>query len=72
MLGVLGRCLGCPLLAAVWTLAMVGVGLKHLGRPLILLYPTTLYVILGWLILNCDKPLVAALWQPMITSYGAW
>jgi|TARA_R110001599_G_scaffold73034_5_gene202250 hemolysin III len=59
MLGVLEGVWGWSLLAAVWTLAMVGVGLKAFGKASHPAVSTTLYVILGWLILIAIKPLVA-------------
>ena len=59
MLGVLEGVWGWSLLTAVWTLAMVGVGLKAFGKASHPAVSTTLYVILGWLILIAIKPLVA-------------
>jgi hemolysin III len=59
MLGVLEGVWGWSLLAAVWTLALVGVGLKAFGKASHPAVSTTLYVILGWLILIAIKPLVA-------------
>jgi hemolysin III len=59
MLGVLEGVWGWSLLVAVWTLAMVGVGLKAFGKASHPAVSTTLYVILGWLILIAIKPLVA-------------
>ena len=59
MLGVLQGVWGWSLLVAVWTLAMVGVGLKAFGKASHPAVSTTLYVILGWLILIAIKPLVA-------------
>lgn len=59
MLGVLEGVWGWSLLAAVWTLALVGVGLKAFGKASHPAVSTTLYVILGWLILVAIKPLVA-------------
>jgi hemolysin III len=59
MLGVLEGVWGWSLLAAVWALALVGVGLKAFGKASHPAVSTTLYVILGWLILIAIKPLVA-------------
>jgi hemolysin III len=59
MLGVLEGVWGWSLLAAVWTLALVGVSLKAFGKASHPAVSTTLYVILGWLILIAIKPLVA-------------
>ena len=59
MLGVLEGVWGWSLLVAVWTLAMVGVCLKAFGKASHPAVSTTLYVILGWLILIAIKPLVA-------------
>jgi len=59
MLGVLQGVWGWSLLAAVWVLALIGVGLKAFGKASHPAVSTTLYVILGWLILIAIKPLVA-------------
>ncbi|QUX92721.1 hemolysin D [Marinomonas sp. A3A] len=59
MLGVLEGAWGWSLLAAVWTLALIGVGLKAFGKASHPAISTTLYVVLGWLILIVIKPLVS-------------
>jgi hemolysin III len=59
MLGVLQGVWGWSLLTAVWALALIGVGLKAFGKASHPAVSTTLYVILGWLILIAIKPLVA-------------
>ncbi|MFQ3186253.1 MAG: hemolysin III [Marinomonas primoryensis] len=59
MLGVLKGVWGWSLLTAVWALALVGVSLKAFGKASHPAVSTTLYVILGWLILIAIKPLVA-------------
>ena len=59
MLGVLEGVWGWSLLAAVWTLALIGVGLKAFGKASHPAISTTLYVVLGWLILIVIKPLVS-------------
>ncbi|WP_012071000.1 PAQR family membrane homeostasis protein TrhA [Marinomonas sp.] len=59
MLGVLEGAWGWSLLAAVWTLALVGVGLKAFGKASHPAISTTLYVVLGWLILIVIKPLIS-------------
>ena len=59
MLGVLQGVWGWSLLTAVWALALTGVGLKAFGKASHPAVSTTLYVILGWLILIAIKPLVA-------------
>ena len=59
MLGVLEGVWGGALLAAVWTLAFIGVGLKAFGKASHPAISTTLYVVLGWLILIVIKPLVS-------------
>ncbi|RBP82587.1 hemolysin III family protein [Marinomonas rhizomae] len=59
MLGVLKGAWGWSLLAAVWTLALIGVGLKAFGKASHPAISTTLYVVLGWLILIVIKPLVS-------------
>ena len=58
-LGVLQGAWGWSLLAGVWSLALIGVALKAFGRASHPAVSTTLYVILGWLILIAIKPLVA-------------
>ena len=58
-LGVLQGVWGWSLLAGVWILALIGVALKAFGRASHPAVSTTLYVILGWLILIAIKPLVA-------------
>jgi hemolysin III len=59
MLGVLEGAWGWSLLAAVWTLALIGVGLKAFGKASHPAISTTLYVVLGWLILIVIKPLIS-------------
>ncbi|NLQ16637.1 hemolysin III family protein [Marinomonas sp. M1K-6] len=58
-LGVLEGVWGWSLLAAVWTLALIGVALKAFGKASHPALSTTLYVVLGWLIVIAIKPLVA-------------
>jgi hemolysin III len=58
-LGVLEGVWGWSLLVAVWTLALIGVALKAFGKASHPAVSTTLYVILGWLILIAIKPLIS-------------
>ncbi|WP_421854958.1 PAQR family membrane homeostasis protein TrhA [Marinomonas sp.] len=58
-LGVLEGVWGWSLLVAVWTLALIGVALKAFGKASHPALSTTLYVVLGWLILIAIKPLVS-------------
>lgn len=59
MLGVLEGAWGWSLLVAVWALALSGVGLKAFGKASHPALSTSLYVVLGWLILIAIKPLVS-------------
>lgn len=59
MLGVLKGAWGWSLLSAVWALALIGVGLKAFNKASHPAVSTTLYVVLGWLILIAIKPLVS-------------
>jgi len=63
MLGVLEGVWGWSLLVAVWSLALIGVALKAFGKASHPAISTTLYVVLGWLILIAIKPL-SSLMEP--------
>ena len=58
-LGPLRDGVGWPLLAAVWSLAIVGVGCKACGRLSGTLPSTLMYALMGWLALTVLDPLMA-------------
>lgn len=64
MLGVLQGAWGWSLLVSVWVLACIGVCLKAFGKASHPAISTTLYVVLGWLIIVAIKPLIS-LMEPM-------
>lgn len=58
-LGVLQGVWGWTLLGLVWGLATIGVALLMLGKMSHLMIPTSLYLLMGWLILMALEPLFA-------------
>ena len=58
-LGPLRDSVGWPLLACIWTLALLGVGCKACGRLSRTLPSTLLYATMGWLALAVLDPLMA-------------
>lgn len=59
-LGVLRDSAGWPLFAAVWALAILGIGLKAFSRVNHPVVSTALYLAMGWLVLLAVDPLLAA------------
>lgn len=66
-LGPLRETVGWPLLAAIWSLALVGVACKIYGRLRRKLPSTLLYASMGWLALAVLDPLLAALGPTAMT-----
>lgn len=66
-LGPLRETVGWPLLAAIWSLAVVGVACKVFGRLRRKLPSTLLYASMGWLALAVLDPLIGALGPTAIT-----
>jgi hemolysin III len=60
-LGVLRGTLGWTLLALVWGIALAGVTLKALNRLTHPILTTSLYLLMGWLIVIAAEPLAASL-----------
>jgi len=58
-LGVLRGAWGWTLLALVWGLALVGAGMKVLGRLSHPVVSTGLYLLMGWLVLIAINPVLA-------------
>ncbi len=58
-LGPLRDGVGLPLLAAIWSMALVGVAFKACGRMTRVLPSTLLYATMGWLALAMLEPLMA-------------
>lgn len=61
LLGVLYGVWGWTLLAVVWSIALVGVFLKMFAQHLPLALSTSLYLLMGWIIVVALKPLIAAM-----------
>ena len=57
MLGPLGGAWGWTLLGIVWTLALIGITLKSMGRASQPIFSTGLYLLMGWLVLVAAGPL---------------
>ncbi|NTV12333.1 MAG: hemolysin III family protein [Desulfobulbaceae bacterium] len=57
-LGVLRGAWGWSMFGVVWGLAVAGVALKALGKASHPLISTTLYVLMGWIIVIAAKPLL--------------
>lgn len=57
----LGHALGAPLLAGVWTVALIGMTLKLAGYLRHKALSTALYLAFGWLVLAAAQPLLTAL-----------
>lgn len=60
-LGVLRGAWGWSLFGAVWVLAMVGVMIQAFGKAFHPRVSTTLYVLMGWIIVIAIKPLLAVI-----------
>jgi hemolysin III len=60
-LGVLRGAMGWTLLALVWGIAVAGVTLKALNRLTHPILTTSLYLLMGWLIVIAAEPLAAVL-----------
>ncbi|MGJ0484237.1 MAG: PAQR family membrane homeostasis protein TrhA [Methylomicrobium sp.] len=58
-LGVLQGALGWTLLGLIWGLAMIGVALLLFDKMSHLIIPTSLYLLMGWLIVIAFEPLFA-------------
>ncbi|MFD1006782.1 PAQR family membrane homeostasis protein TrhA [Oceanisphaera ostreae] len=61
LLGVLNGPWGWTLLAVVWSIAFVGVFLKLFAQHLPISLSTSLYLLMGWIIVVALKPLIAAM-----------
>lgn len=61
MLGVLRGPWGWTLLGGVWTFAAIGVALKAFNRASHPVLSTSLYLLMGWLIVLAAEPLMAGL-----------
>jgi hemolysin III len=65
-LGVLRGTWGWMLFGAVWTFAAIGVALKAFNRASHPTLSTSLYLLMGWLIVVAAEPLMAGLSTPAI------
>ena len=65
-LGVLRGPWGWTLLGAVWTFAAVGVALKASNKASHPILSTSLYLLMGWLIVVAAEPLIAGLSSPAL------
>lgn len=65
-LGVLRGPWGWTLLGAVWTFAAVGVALKAFNKASHPILSTSLYLLMGWLIVLAAEPLMAGLATPAL------
>ncbi len=63
-LGVLGGAWGWTLFGLVWALAVIGVTLKAFDRISHPLWSTSLYIVMGWLVVIAVKPLLANIPTP--------
>lgn len=66
MLGVLRGPWGWTLLGAVWTFAAIGVALKAYNKASHPILSTSLYLLMGWLIVLAAEPLMAGLSTPAL------
>lgn len=66
LLGALNGAWGWSLFGVVWTLALLGVLLKIFAQHLPMAFSTTLYLLMGWVILIAFKPLLAVMPLPGI------
>lgn len=66
MLGVLRGPWGWTLLGAVWTFAAIGVSLKACNKASHPILSTSLYLLMGWLIVLAAQPLMAGLSTPAL------
>lgn len=58
-LGILGGAWGWTLFGVIWGLAGVGVALKASGNASNAIFSTTLYLLMGWVVVIALEPLVA-------------
>lgn len=65
-LGVLRGPWGWTLLGAVWTFAAIGVALKACNKASHPILSTSLYLLMGWLIVLAAEPLMAGLSTPAL------
>ena len=65
-LGVLRGTWGWTLLGAVWTFAAIGVALKAYNKASHPILSTSLYLLMGWLIVLAAEPLMAGLSTPAL------
>ncbi|MGB5856706.1 MAG: hemolysin III family protein [Oceanisphaera sp.] len=61
LLGVLNGAWGWSLFGVVWSLALMGVLLKIFAQHLPMVFSTTLYLLMGWVIVVAFKPLLATM-----------
>ncbi|MGO1246318.1 MAG: PAQR family membrane homeostasis protein TrhA [Oceanisphaera sp.] len=61
LLGVLNGPWGWSLFGVVWALALIGVLLKIFAQHLPMAFSTSLYLLMGWVIVVAFKPLLAAM-----------
>ncbi|ART79324.1 PAQR family membrane homeostasis protein TrhA [Oceanisphaera avium] len=61
LLGVLNGAWGWSLLILVWSIALLGIGLKLFAQHLPLALSTTLYLLMGWVIIIAIVPLIAVM-----------
>jgi len=63
-LGVLGGAWGWTLFGVIWGLASIGVALKASGQASNPIFSTTLYLLMGWVVVIAVEPLVARVPTP--------
>ena len=63
-LGVLRGAWGWTLFGVIWGLASIGVALKASGKASNLIFSTTLYLLMGWVVVIALEPLVARVPAP--------